>query len=187
MQAGLEPHSIHGASILGCVMQIRPEAVADLPAIRHVLAQAFGRTAEADLVDRLRAQGHTIALLVAVLDDRIVGYIAFSPLSLASATPTRPIAGLGPMAVLPDLQRRGIGGRLVQEGLTACRQAGYGGVVVLGHPGYYPRFGFLPASTFRLICAYPVPDEVFMALELHPGALQGCHGLVRYHPAFDQV
>lgn len=95
--------------------------------------------------------------------------------------------GLAPMAVMPAAQRRGIGSALIRSGLERCAQLGYSAVVVLGHPEYYPRFGFVPASRFGIGCEYEVPDEVFMALELEPGALTGMSGTIRYHPAFAEV
>jgi putative acetyltransferase len=95
--------------------------------------------------------------------------------------------GLAPMAVLPAEQRRGVGSALVQAGLDRCRQLPCGAVVVLGHPAYYPRFGFSPASRFGVTCEYDVPDEVFMAMELEPGFLRDKPGTIRYHPAFATV
>ena len=95
--------------------------------------------------------------------------------------------GLAPMAVLPARQRGGIGSALVRAGLDACRQLGCTAVVVLGHPAYYPRFGFQPASRFALGCEYDVPDEAFMALEVEPGSLVGKAGTIRYHRAFAEV
>lgn len=91
------------------------------------------------------------------------------------------------MAVLPEFQKRGIGTLLVEAGLAECRKAQYDFVVVLGHPEYYPRFGFVPASRYGIKCEYPVPDEVFMLIELRAGALQGRHGIVKYEPEFDEV
>jgi putative acetyltransferase len=88
------------------------------------------------------------------------------------------------MAVLPEMQRRAIGSALVRRGLEEILAEGFDAVVVLGHPHYYPRFGFLPASRFGLRCEYDVPDEVFMALELRNGSLEHAAGMVRYHPAF---
>ena len=121
--------------------------------------------------------------LVAIDGDDIVGHIAFSPVTLSSSA-TRAIAGLAPMAVLPSYQRRGIGSALVHAGLERCAEVGFSAVVVLGHPKFYPRFGFEPASRFGLRSTYDVPDDVFMALELVDGALQGTSGVVHYDPAF---
>ena len=91
------------------------------------------------------------------------------------------------MAVRPERQRQGIGSKLVREGLRACKQEGVQAVVVLGHPEYYPRFGFRPAETFGLRSEYDVPSEVFMALELKRGALEDVEGVVTYHAAFGSV
>jgi putative acetyltransferase len=166
---------------------VRPETPNDLTAIRQVHAQAFGRPAEARLVDALRARGQVLLSLVAVHDDRVVGHILFSPVTIESAEAAFPAVGLGPVAVLPARQRQGIGSLLVATGLDECRRAGHTGVVVLGHPTYYPRFGFKPASRYGLQGDYAVPDDVFMAIELHPGALQGRAGHVKYQPEFQAV
>jgi putative acetyltransferase len=107
----------------------------------------------------------------------------FSPITLEGQSGVT-MMGLAPMAVAPASQRRGIGSALVRAGLEACRQIGCGAVVVLGHPGFYPRFGFVPALRFRIRSDYDVPDDVFMALELQPDALRGRSGVVRYHAAF---
>jgi putative acetyltransferase len=92
--------------------------------------------------------------------------------------------GLAPVAVLPDYQRQGIGTLLIREGLKECVRSGFQAVVVLGHPDFYPRFGFIPASRKNLGCEYDVPDEVFMVLELESGALQDCGGTVKYRSEF---
>ena len=107
----------------------------------------------------------------------------FSPVTLASH-PELEIMGLGPMAVFPQAQRQGLGTALVKAGLEKCRELGAGTVVVLGHPAYYPRFGFRPATRFDIACEYEVPPEAFMALELSPGYLDGAAGVIRYHRAF---
>ncbi len=167
-------------------MLIRLESAADQAAIRALNQAAFETSAEADLVDALRRDARPFISLVALDGDTLVGQIAFSPARLDSDPGLR-IAGLGPMAVLPERQREGIGGALVEAGLAQCRAAGFAAVIVLGHADYYPRFGFEPASRFGLDCEYDVPDEVFMALELEAGALAGRGGRVRYHPAFASV
>src|SRR5512134_1693331 len=101
------------------------------------------------------------------MHDQVVGHILFTPVSLEPPVPVR-IAGLAPMAVRPEHQRSGIGGQLIRAGLDACRGNGYSAVVVLGHPEYYPRFGFAPGHTFGLVCEFPCPPEAFMAIELVP-------------------
>lgn len=177
---------------------VRDEAAADVPAVRQINELAFGRPQEAALVDALRAAARPHVSLVAVEDGEVVGHIFFSPVSIepdesATTTTAAVVAavmamGLGPMAVLPQSQNRGIGSQLVREGLRVCRERlSCAVVVVLGHPGYYPRFGFVPASRKGLRCEYAVPDEAFMVAELVPGALGGGGGLVKYHPEFGKV
>jgi putative acetyltransferase len=168
-------------------MHIRPELPADITAIREVNLSAFEGTTEADLVDALREQARPIVSMVAEDNGAIVGHILFSPVTLSSLPDLR-VMGLAPMAVLPDRQRKGVGSALARAGITACRDLGYEAVVVLGHAEYYPRFGFVPASRFGVRSEYDVPDDVFMAMELTPGALQGSGpGTIRYHAAFGMV
>jgi putative acetyltransferase len=167
-------------------MRIRQERRDDYPLVRAVNRAAFETSAEADLVDVLRVRAHPVVSLVAEENATIVGHIFFSPVTLG-VEPALTLAGLAPMAVAPACQRRGIGSALVKTGLDACRQVGFRAVVVLGHAGFYPRFGFAPASRFDLKSTYDVPDDVFMAVELVDGALRGKSGIVRYHPAFEGV
>jgi putative acetyltransferase len=169
------------------VITIRAENAEDIPAIRRVNELAFGRTNEATLVDALRAVSNPQVSLVAVENDQIVGHIFFSPVTIESEESTSAALGLAPMAVLPEYQKQGIGSQLVREGLRECQRLGCNVVVVLGHPEYYPRFGFIPASQQGLRSEYPVPDEVFMVTELEPGALGGQRGLVKYRPEFGEV
>ena len=175
-------------SLLQVLMpHIRSEQPADLTAIHHIVAeafqQAFGSTAEATLVDQLRANGKAVISLVAVENDQIVGYILFSEVTIGDAA----IIGLAPLAVLPNHQKQGIGAQLTLAGIEACRNAGYTAMVVLGHPEYYVRFGFVPASQFGIKSEYNVRDEVFRALELQPGALANCAGVAKYQPEFNEL
>jgi putative acetyltransferase len=137
-------------------------------------------------VDALREQARPVVSLVAEAADAVVGHIMFSPVSLAGH-PNRKIMALAPMAVAPGYQRQGIGSALVRAGLDRCRQLGAGAIVVLGHPEYYPRFGFSTASQFGLRCAYNAPEEAFMVLELQPRYLANTFGLIQYHVIFSNV
>ena len=164
---------------------LRPEEEADIPAIREVHRIAFGTELEAKLVDALREQNHLRLSLVAELDGQVVGHLALSELTIHA--PQGPIAALAlaPVAVLPAHQRQGIGTRLVRECIGAGRKLGYGIMLVLGHPEYYPRFGFSPELAQPLDAPYA--GEAFMALELLPNALRGVTGKVEYARPFSQL
>lgn len=161
---------------------IDPELPDDADAIRVLNDAAFGQGTEGAIVDALRSASSLTISLVARIGDLVVGHAAFSP--VATESPGALVLGLGPVAVTPSEQRRGIGTALVRAGIERVREAGWHGVVVLGHPEYYPRFGFVPASRFGIRCEYDVPDDVFMALELRTDGLRNCAGLARYHAAF---
>ena len=166
---------------MGYVFKVRPEAQADLGTIRTVNREAFGTEAEADLVDALRANGDAALSLVAESESGVVGHILFSHLPIQG--PAREVAAvaLAPMSVLPPWQHRGVGSALVRSGLERCRKAGFEAVVVLGHPEYYPRFGFSSRLAESLQAAFSGP--AFMALELVSGALSP-GGAVYYPDAF---
>ncbi|MDI1446299.1 N-acetyltransferase [Polyangium sp. 6x1] len=166
---------------------LRPELPTDAAAVRHVNEVAFGRDGEASLVDALRKSDAITLSLVAEQGGRIVGHALFSPVVIDRGD-TREIAqGLGPMAVLSDVQNQGIGSALIRAGLERLREAGHGAVVVLGHKAYYPRFGFEPAARFGLRWEVEGHDEFFMAQELRPGFLGVRPGVVRYRPEFGAV
>jgi putative acetyltransferase len=166
---------------------VREERAEDVASVRRVNEEAFGRAAEADLVDALRANGKVVLSLVAVEGDEVVGHILFSGVDIEYAGEQYAAVGLAPMAVLPEFQGRGVGSQLVRAGLEQCRRAGHRSMVVLGHPEYYPRFGFVPASRYGIKSEYDVRDEVFMAMELSEGALSGRGGTARYQPEFNEV
>jgi putative acetyltransferase len=164
------------------MVRIREEALSEVDAVRAVNRLAFPGDEEAELVDRLRADGHVIASLVAIDDNDVVGHILFSDLPIETAGRAIPGAALAPMAVRPDRQRQGVGSALVAQGLAMCRRRGVKAVVVLGHQDYYPRFGF-SAQLARCLRA-PFSGTNFMALELRHGALDVAVATVRYPPAF---
>ena len=162
------------------MMIVRPERPEDAAAIHAVHAGSFPTPAEARLVDMLRASGRLRVSLVAEIDGTVVGHVAFSPVTTPfDATG----AGLGPIAVAGPHRRQGVAAELVRAGLTACREAGFDWVVVLGDPHYYGRFGFRPAAEFGLSDEYR-GGPAFQAIELVRGALPVNAGLVRYAPEF---
>src|SRR4030042_1390987 len=167
-------------------MFIRNEELKDYFAVYAVNVSAFETPAEANLVDVLRREAHPIISLVTDESGIIVGHILFTPVSLQGHSDLK-IMGLGPMAVVPEHQRKGIGSALVNAGLEKCKELGYGAAIVLGHSGYYPRFGFIPSVRYRISCEYEVPEEVFMVLEFLPGYLLGTSGIIKYHPAFNDA
>lgn len=167
-------------------MEVRAERPADLKAIRRVNIAAFGREREADLVDQLRGAASTFSF-VAVESEQIVGHIFFSPVTIEGKCDNRLfMLGLAPLAVLPEHQRQGIGSSLIQHSLKECARLGCKAVVVLGHPEYYPKFGFVTAQDKGLRCEYTVRKEAFMVLELESGTLEGCVGIVKYRSEFNQ-
>jgi putative acetyltransferase len=161
---------------------IRPEREADFDAIASVHRAAFGRDDEGAIAERARELGDDVAdlSLVAELETRVVGHVLISRARLDG----RGVLALGPIGVVPELQRQGIGGALMRETIARARAAGEPLIVLLGHPSYYPRFGFVPASRFGIRPPFDVRDDVFMALELHPGAAAG-GGAFSYSSAFD--
>ena len=161
---------------------IRFENSQDRAAVYAINKAAFGRPDEADLVDRLREDGVVLTSFVAELENRVVGHILFSRMSIETPGGSIPAVALAPLAVLPNYQRQGIGGQLIRYGLNLMRQQSEQIVIVVGHPDYYPRFGF---SSQKASCIEsPFPSDAFMAMELEPGALDGVRGKVKYPLAF---
>jgi putative acetyltransferase len=151
-------------------------------AVRAVIEAAFGGSDEADLVDQLRGSEHAVVSLVAELDGRVVGQILFSRMWIETSVGPVSAVALAPVAVHPDRQREGIGSRLIEHGLDLLRDRGERIVIVVGHPNYYPRFGFSTQNAKFLHS--PFPSEAFMAMELSASALDGIRGSVAYPPAF---
>ena len=158
------------------------ESADERATIRVVNAEAFGSLDEADLVDRLREGKHVLISLVAELDGSIAGHSMFSRMWINAAQGPVSAVALAPVAVLPEHQRKGIGGLLIQRGLELLQGRGERIVIVVGHPTYYPRFGFSTETAKWL--ESPFPPEAFMAIELSAGALDGVHGSVVYPRAF---
>ena len=164
-------------------MEIRPEIPDDRGLVGLLYRQAFVGNYEAELVDALREAGDAPIALVATADDELVGHILLATVGIRmDGRPVRSLA-LAEMAVHADLQGGGIGGQLVEAGLAKARTQGVEAVVVLGHPTYYPRFGFRAGSARRLQTPFRGGDA-FMALALVEGALDGEDGVVTYPPAF---
>ena len=167
--------------------QIRPEKPEDIAAIHAVNEAAFPTPAEADLVDTLRDHGAHVLSLVAVDGDKVIGHVLFTPVVIETGSGPIDALGLAPMAVQPGRQREGIGSQLVTAGLAQCTALDYPAVVVLGHPDYYPRFGFVQADRQGITCEFPSPPEAFMVKELQSGALDGRSGTAKYHAAFSDL
>ena len=165
------------------MIEIRKEHPDDVTAIRDVNKRAFGQNQEGNIIDALRSNGAALLSLVATLNGRVVGHIMYSPLSVGEVTG----AGLGPMAVLPEHQRQGIGSKLVLAGNEKLKDGGCPFIIVVGHPSFYPRFGFRPASSHGISCEWEVPDDVFMLSVLDETKMQGVSGLARYRPEFSTV
>ena len=168
-------------------MIVRREEPQDIAAIRFVNEQAFGGSVEAHAIDALRDRGAATLSLVAVIDERVVGHLFFSPVTIESPERSWPGLGLAPLTVLPEYQRQGIGTALMNEGLEECRRLGHERVIVLGHPDYYPRFGFERASRYGVRFEFEAPDEACMILALQPGALDGVSGVANYQPEWSGV
>ena len=167
-------------------VQIRSETDTDKAAVFDINAAAFPTEAEARLVDALRESGSEYISQVALENHNIVGHIMFTPVTLEPFDQLH-LMGLAPMAVSPTLQRCGIGAKLVKAGLKRCKELGVGAVAVLGHPEYYPRFGFRPSSQWDIKSEYDVPEDVLMMMELAPAYLQNYQGIIRYNAAFADI
>jgi putative acetyltransferase len=169
------------------VIRIRPENPEDATRVRQVNELAFGQSAEADIVEELR-QACADSLSLVAEDDVVVGHILFTPVVVETAERRVVGMGLAPMSVLPDRQRLGIGSQRVRRGLAILRERSCPFVVVLGHPEYYPRFGFEPASTHGLACQWAgIPDAAFMVLILDPHGMTGVSGVAKYRDEFNDA
>ena len=167
------------------MLTIREENSPDIEGVYRLNSKAFETNQEADLVNRLRNNCDHFISLVAERKGHIIGHILFTPVELTGDSSELNLMGLAPMAVLPEHQNTGIGSKLVEEGLKCCKLKNIDAVFVLGHPGYYPKFGFIPASEYGIKSEYDVPDDTFMAIELKSGILNGKFGTVKYNKVFE--
>lgn len=164
---------------------IRPEEHSDFEQIRALNILAFNRVDEADIIDRIRDEKEYLPALsfVVVNDTKIIGHIMLSKITIGKHS--EGLVALAPMAVLPDFQNQSIGSQLVVHAIAEAKKIGLSAIVVLGHPNYYPRFGFVRASLKDITCPFEgVPDEVFLVYELYENSLKGISGMVTYSPAF---
>ncbi len=168
-------------------VRIRAEKEKDYKAIRDVTFRAFQNEEEPSLVEAIRESEYFIPelSLVAESNGKIVGHIMFSIISLVSDEGETEVLSLAPMSVDPDFQMKGVGKKLMEKGLEECRRLGHRIVVVIGHPEYYPRFGFIPARQAGFEVPFDVPDEAFMVIGLDAKALGEYGGMVEFSPPFD--
>ena len=171
-------------------IEIRPENPDDYPAIKKVNDLAFEQPNEGLLVEGLRRNPRFVPQLslVATYDGTVVGHILFFPIRIVCEDSYAISLSLSPIAVLPEYQGKGIGGRLIEEGVAVAKTMGYESIIVVGHPEYYPRFGFLPAGKWGVTPPYKeVPDEAFMAIELIEDGLEGKAGVAEFPQEYESA
>lgn len=172
--------------------EIRPEISADHEGVRNVTRAAFGQDTEATLVDALRSRhGNAAISWVATAEtDQLVGHVLMTPAWIENADNERVIDGmaLAPVSVHPDCQKRGIGAALCKQAIQEARRREVPFIILLGHPDYYPRFGFEPGHHHGIHCPYPdAPKEAFMINILNDQILDEVTGTGRFDPLFEQV
>ena len=169
------------------MVTIRHEKPEDVPFVSSVLSQAFKRGSEAKLAEKLRRACREHLSLVAEDNGTIVGHIMFTPVHIRNDRLVKGM-GLAPMAVIPARQRCGIGSLLVKAGLHILQEKGCPFIIVLGHPDYYPRFGFQPASRFKIRSQWDgVPDEAFMILVMDDKVMQDVSGVATFRSEFNEA
>lgn len=164
-------------------MQIREALETDLNDVLQIERLAFGYDKEADLVRELLhdPSAKPLLSLLALEKDRAVGHILFTTARLSGTGNTLSTAILAPLAIVPDAQQQGVGGKLITSGIAILSKSGVDLVFVLGHPEYYPRFGFTPAGRLGFEAPYPIPDEhanAWMVQALRPEGLGTVSGKV---------
>ncbi len=170
------------------MIAIRKEQAEDVHRIRFIHEKAFGRIQEADVINKLHLNCHELLSLIALHEDQLIGHILFSPATIEGDHGVLEGMGLAPVAVLPDYQRKGIGSKLVRSGMDILEKNSCPFIIVLGHPHYYPRFGFETASKYGVRCQWEgVPDEAFMILCLDKSKSNNVSGIARYRGEFDEA
>jgi len=161
---------------------IRSETKQDYNQIRKINDLAFGQENEGKMIDALRKTSdfNFLLSLVAEIKGKIVGHILFYPIKIKNKKEEHTVLSLAPMAVHPEFQNNGIGRKLVNRGLKIARELGFGAVIVVGHPNYYPRFGFKSAKNWKIKLPFEVPVDAFLAIELKKDYLKNCSGTVEY-------
>lgn len=164
----------------------RQEIPKDYSAITNINNLAFNQPQEGLLIEKLRKREEFIPelSLLAFVDEEPVGHILFFPVNIQTDAGPIPSLSLAPMAVLPDFQKKGVGKKLIEAGKSKANELNYGAIIVLGHPEYYPRFGFEMARKWNIRSPWNVPDEAWMAIELKDGALKNCEGMVVFPPEY---
>ena len=170
----------------------RDESPRDFNDVFAIHAAAFGTDGESRLVDKVRKSTKSLVSLVAIQGEErfsgeVIGHILVSPVQIDNAPEDVLYMALGPMAVRPDLQRQGVGARLVLNALDACRELGAAAIFARGHPEYYPRLGFEHVSALGLYYKSKEYGPAFFGIELQANALTDRAGEVHYHPAFDSL
>ena len=167
---------------------IAPETEQEYELIKKVNDLAFNRINEGQLVEKLRNKPCFIRelSLVAKYKEEIIGYALFYPIKIKNDSGTCNSLSLGPVSVLPKYQNKGVGSKLIKTGLEIAGKLGFKAVIVIGHPRFYPRFGFEKASKWRIVSPYPVPEEAFLAKELVANGLNACDGTIQYPKEFDE-
>ena len=169
---------------------IRKETPNDYSDVYAINKKAFEEEEEAKLVEMLRQSSAFVPelSLVATIDNNVVGHILFTKIKIVDKDKNEyESLALAPMAVKPELQKSGIGGKLIKKGLDKARELNFKSVIVLGHDKYYPKFGFEPTTKWKITSPYDVPENVFMGLELVEGGLKNVNGMVKYAKEFDEV
>jgi len=167
--------------------RVREEEPLDVKAVREVNTRAFGQPQEASVVDKLRQNCKGLISLVAMIEDQVVGHILFSPAMIEAKGGTVLGMGLAPMAVLPEYQGQGIGSVLIRTGIAKLKDKQCPYIIVLGHRGYYPRFGFESANRYGIRSEWEVPEDAFMILFLNRFVMQGISGVARYRTEFAEA